>query len=59
VTERTYWLLIILFISLDQLAKIELAKRKKPAVKANSRRSRYYPQPERRHAPPVMPFTRE
>jgi hypothetical protein len=60
VTERTYWLLIILFISFDTLVKFQFSKFKKSAVRKRSPSPGYrYPQPESQHAPPLFPYSQD
>ncbi len=57
VTERTYWILIILFISFERLINSEFVKRRKPVFKSNLRKYRHYPQPRRGRTRSVLPFS--
>jgi hypothetical protein len=59
VTERTYWLLIILFISVERLMYAELARRERSEARKRPRRASYYPRPERPQPSPGMPFSRK
>ncbi|MFZ0548131.1 MAG: hypothetical protein WAM60_21980 [Candidatus Promineifilaceae bacterium] len=59
VTERTYWLLMIVFISFDTLVSRELAKLPKPTKVTKAQRVNRYPRPEHSHAPPVLPYSRK
>jgi hypothetical protein len=59
VTERTYWLLIALFISVETLINTELAQQKQPAARRRPRPVNYYPPPEGRPTRPVMPLSRK
>jgi hypothetical protein len=58
VTERTYWLLIILFISFETFINHDLVKQQKPKVVSKLRGANFKLGPGRGHAPPSMPLSR-
>lgn len=60
VTERTYWLLVIIFISFDSLVSFHFAKAGKSAVRKPRRVPGYtYPQAEPQHVPPALPLSQD
>lgn len=60
VTERTYWLLIIIFISFESLVNFQFEKYKKTAARNKYAHKGYaYPQPDHQHAPPAFPMSQD